>query len=54
MKKKKQKTPLPDIAQAASMTECTGLLPAQVEGDEEAEATAALQGIFPVRPPEGR
>lgn len=54
MKKKKKKTPLPDIAQAASMTECTGLLPAQVEGDDEAEALSSLQGIFPVRPPEGR
>ena len=35
--------------QAASSTECTGLLPAQVETDDEAENLAALQGIHRIQ-----
>ena len=52
MKKKKKKRTLPSgIGQAASMTECTGLLPAQVEGDGEAGALSELMQL-PVKPPE--
>ena len=43
--------PLFDIRQAASMTECTGILPAQIQTEEEAENIAALGGVHPVRPP---
>lgn len=55
MKKKKrgQKRPLFDIAQAASAAECTGLLPAQVETEEEGENVAALMNVFPIAPPDG-
>ena len=50
-KKKKKRTPPPGIGQAASMTECTGLRPAQVEGDGEAGALSELMRV-PIRPPE--
>ncbi len=39
-----------DIQQAASMTECTGILPAQIGTDEEAESIAALESVHPVQP----
>ena len=39
--------PLFDIQQAASMTECTGILPAQVETQEEKKNIAALAAIHP-------
>lgn len=52
MKKKKKKRTLPSgIGQAASMTECTGLLPAQVEGDGEIGALSELMQV-PLKPPE--
>ena len=34
------------------MTECTGILPAQIETGEEGEAISALEGVFPVLPPQ--
>ncbi len=39
--------PLFGAQQAASMTECTGILPAQVETPEEQRAIAALGAIHP-------
>ena len=42
--------PLFDIQQAASMTECTGILPAQIGTEDEAENIAALQSVHPVQP----
>ena len=42
--------PFYDIQQAASMTECTGILPAQIGTDEEAESIAALESVHPVQP----
>ena len=39
--------PLFDIRQAASMTECTGILPAQVERPEEQRSIANLGAIHP-------
>ena len=39
--------PLFDIQQAASMTECTGILPVQVETPEEQRSVAALGAIHP-------
>ena len=46
----KEDDPLFDIQQAASMTECTGILPAQIGTEDEAENIAALQSVHPVRP----
>ena len=43
--------PLFNIQQAASMTECTGILPAQVQTEDEGENIAALESIHPIRPP---
>ncbi len=39
--------PLFSIQQAASMTECTGILPAQPETPEEGRNIAALAAIHP-------
>lgn len=52
-KKRKQEPPFFDIQQVASCTECTGILPAQIETDEEGQAVSQLQSTYPVRPPEG-
>lgn len=41
-----------DLEQAASCTECTGLLPTPVENDDQGESVAALQGIHKIRPME--
>lgn len=46
----KEDDPLFDIQQAASMTECTGILPAQIGTEDEAENIAALQSVHPVQP----
>ena len=43
--------PLFDIRQAASMTECTGILPAQIETEAEGESVSGLENIFPIHPP---
>lgn len=40
-----------NLDQAASATECTGLLAAQVQSEEEAESISALAGIHTIRPP---
>ena len=42
--------PLFDLDQVASCTECTGLLAAQVEQEDQGENIAALQGIHRIRP----
>ena len=42
--------PLLDLQQAASMTECTGILPAQIATADEGEHIASLMDIPPVRP----
>ena len=39
------------LDRAASATECTGLLAAQVQSEEEAESVSALEGIHTIRPP---
>ena len=39
--------PLFDIQQAASMTECTGILPAQIETPDEKRNIAELGAIHP-------
>ena len=49
-RRSKEDDPLFDIQQAASMTECTGILPAQIGTEDEAENIAALQSVHPVRP----
>ena len=41
------KDPLFNIQQAASMTECTGILPAQTETPEERRNIAELGAIHP-------
>jgi len=38
-----------DIEDLASFTECTGLIPAGVPTDEEAEDYARLYGIHPIK-----
>lgn len=38
------------IEELASFTECTGLIPAGVPTEEEAEALAELYGVHPVKP----
>lgn len=38
-----------DIEELASFTECTGLIPAGVPTDEEAEDYARLYGIHPIK-----
>ena len=40
-----------NLDRAASATECTGLLAAQVQSEEEAESVSALEGIHTIRPP---
>lgn len=50
----KNKDPFYDIEKIASATECTGLMPAQVESEEEAENYAQLYAIHPVKPRETR
>ena len=42
--------PLFDIQQVASATECTGILPAQVETGPEGEAVSSLESIHPIQP----
>ncbi len=44
---KPEDDPVFDIQQAASMTECTGILPAQVETKEEQRSIANLGAIHP-------
>ena len=44
---KPEHDPVFDIRQAASMTECTGLLPAQPETPEEKRNIAKLGAIHP-------
>ena len=39
-----------DVQQAASMTECTGILPAQIATEAEGESIASLMDIPPARP----
>ncbi|MBE5795701.1 MAG: hypothetical protein E7323_13585 [Clostridiales bacterium] len=41
--------PVRDIEDLASFTECTGLIPAGVPTDEEAEDYARLYGIHPIK-----
>lgn len=44
-------TPLErEIEELASFTECTGLIPAGVPTEEEAEALARLYGVHPIKP----
>ena len=40
-----------NLDQAASATECTGLLAAQVQNEEEAESLSDLEGIHAIQPP---
>lgn len=47
---KKAGEPFYDLDRAASCTECTGLLPAQIETEEQGESISALQGIHRILP----
>ena len=51
-KKRDNKNPFFDLDQVASATECTGILAAQVQTEDEAESISALEGIHPIQPPE--
>ena len=44
-----QSPPIRHIEELASFTECTGLIPAGVPTDEEAEDYARLYGIHPIK-----
>lgn len=46
--------PFYNIENIASATECTGLMPAQVENEEEAENYAELYAVHPVKPRDTR
>ena len=46
-----ERDPLFDIQQAASVTECTGVLPAQVETKAQADAVSRLESIHSASPP---
>ena len=39
-----------DAEQVVSATECTGLMPAQIETGEQGEQLASLQNIPPIQP----
>ena len=47
----KQDNSFLDLNQVASATECTGILAAQVQNEDEAESISALEGIHTIRPP---
>ena len=49
-KLEKADDPFFDPALAASCTECTGILPAEIETEDQGESVAALQGIHRIRP----
>lgn len=51
-RRKKPESLSEDTMRAASMTECTGILPAQVQTDDQAENVAELENIFPPLPPD--
>ena len=51
-KEEKENNTFFDLDQAASATECTGILAAQVQDAEEAESISALEGIHSIKPPE--
>ena len=42
--------PFFDVQQTVSCTECTGLLPAQIQTEEQAESVSSLESIHPVKP----
>ncbi|MBR3017793.1 MAG: hypothetical protein IKH57_12100 [Clostridia bacterium] len=48
---REEENPFFDPDQVASATECTGILAAQVQTDEEAENTSSLQGIHRIKAP---
>ena len=39
-----------EIEELASFTECTGLIPAGVPTEEEAQTLAGLYGVHPIKP----
>ena len=42
--------PFCGLAHTVSASECTGLMPAQIHTEEQGEALASLQDIFPIPP----
>ena len=40
--------PVFQVSEVASATECTGLMPAQIQTEEQGEQLAFLQGIHPM------
>lgn len=42
--------PLADMEVLATATECTGLIPAAVENQEEAETYARMMAVHPTKP----
>ena len=48
--KEAQKNPIFDPGQIASATECTGILAAPAQSEEEADSISSLEGIHAIRP----
>lgn len=42
--------PFCDREHTVSASECTGLMPAQIQTEEQGDALASLQDIFPIQP----
>ncbi len=49
-RKNLSRDPIFDIEQVASATECTGILPAQIETAEQGESISRLQSIHTIAP----
>ena len=49
-KEEKEENTFFDLDKAASATECTGILAAQVQNVDEAESISALEGIHTIKP----
>lgn len=49
-KKNPSRDPVFDVENVVSATECTGLLPAQIQSAEEGENISSLEGIHPIQP----
>lgn len=49
-RKNPSRDPIFDVTQVASATECTGILPAQIETAEQGEDISRLESIHPIQP----
>ena len=47
-RKNPSRDPVLDVGNVVSATECTGLLPAQIQSAQEGETVASLEDIHPI------